>query len=302
MSEQRDAAVETRRREIVIVRVFDAPRDLVFRAWTEPERLARWWGPEGFSVPACESHPRPGGVLRIVMRGPDGIEHTMNATYREVVPPERLVVESGAVADDGTALLEGLTTVTFADRDGRTEVTVRAEATALVPQAIAMLGGMEAGWRQSLQCLDDVLTGTVDRQFVLTRVFEAARETVFRAWTDPEQIARWYGPGGFGLTIHEMDVRPGGAWRFTVHGPDGVDYPNDIVYDEIAPPERLAYTHAEPPFRVTVTFDEFAGLTALTYRMVFGSAAERDTVVERHHAIDGANQTLDRLGAHLAAG
>src|SRR2546430_11151240 len=82
-------------------------------------------------------------------------------------------------------------------------------------------------------------TVTSDREILLTRVFDAPRELVFKVWTDPEHVGRWWGPRGFTNTIHEMDVRPGGVWRFTMHGPDGVDYLNRIVFIEVARPERL---------------------------------------------------------------
>lgn len=236
------------------------------------------------------------------MRGPDGVDYPMTGTYREVLWPERLVIESTAVADDGTPLLEALQTVTFADLDGKTEITVRSRATALVPIAIAMLGGMEAGLTQSLQCLDDVLTGAVERQIVVGRVFHAPRELVFQAFTEQDHLAQWWGPTGFTLTTHAMDVRPGGTWRFLMHGPDGVDYPNTVVYEEIAAPARLVYRHEDPEFRMTVTFDEFMGMTALTMRMVFATAEERDAVDEKYHATQGTNETLDRLGEHLSAG
>lgn len=101
---------------------------------------------------------------------------------------------------------------------------------------------------------------TSDREIVLTRVLDAPRELVFDAWTDRKHIAQWWGPRGFTTTIHEMDVRPGGVWRFMMHGPDGVDYPNRIVFREVVKPERLVYDHgsddpADPAqFHVTVTF------------------------------------------------
>lgn len=283
------------RRVITIRRTFDAPRELVFKAWTEAERLAQWWGPDGFSVSSAESDPQVGGYLKLVMRGPDGIDLPMTATYREVVPPELLVVESTAAGPDGQPALAAKHTVHFADREGRTEITVRAEATALVPDAIAMLGGMQAGWNQSLQCLDDMLTGSVDRQLMVSRLLPAPPDRVFKMWTNREHVGKWWGPTGYSITVDQMDVRPGGTWRFTMHGPDGTDYPNSIVYDEVDPPQRLVYTHLAPRFQMTVTFDEMMGLTALTMRLVFGSSHERDVTTEKFHAQEGAEQTLERL-------
>jgi uncharacterized protein YndB with AHSA1/START domain len=143
-----------------------------------------------------------------------------------------------------------------------------------------------------------------DREIVLSRVFDAPRDVVFAVWTDPEQVGRWWGPKGFTTTIHAMDVRPGGVWRFVMHGPDGTDYDNTIVFDEIVPPERLAYTHGgapgEPVFGATVTFADLDGKTELTLRMWFESKAERDRQIEEVGAIEGGNSTLDRLGEYLA--
>jgi uncharacterized protein YndB with AHSA1/START domain len=144
-------------------------------------------------------------------------------------------------------------------------------------------------------------TGTADREIVATRVFDAPRELVFQMWTDPKHVAQWWGPKGFTTTTYEMDVRPGGVWRFVMHGPDGVDYQNKIVYIEIVKPERLVYSHSGgAQFRSTVTFAEQGGKTKLTVRMLFESATELDRVVKKFGAIEGLNQTLDRLEEHLA--
>ena len=148
-------------------------------------------------------------------------------------------------------------------------------------------------------------TATADREIVVTRVFDAPRELVFEAWTDPEQVVQWWGPFGFTTTIHEMDVRPGGVWRFVMHGPDGTDYDNHVVFDEVVKPERLVYRHGGgeendiKEFHVTVTFDEDdGGKTRLTLRLVAESPAERDRMVE-FGALEGGKQTLERLAEYL---
>jgi uncharacterized protein YndB with AHSA1/START domain len=143
------------------------------------------------------------------------------------------------------------------------------------------------------------------RSIVTTRVFDAPRELVFAAWSDPEHLAQWWGPNGFTTTTHAFDMRPGGVWRFVMHGPDGRDYQNRITYEEIVKPERLVYSHGgaedvEPvQFRVTVTFEDLGGKTRLTMRAVFPSAAERDRVAKDYGAVEGAQQTLARLAEHL---
>jgi uncharacterized protein YndB with AHSA1/START domain len=152
---------------------------------------------------------------------------------------------------------------------------------------------------------DGEATTTSDREIVLTRVFDAPRELVFEAWTDPEQVVQWWGPHGFTTTVHEMNVRPGGIWRFVMHGPDGTDYGNKVEFIEVTRPARLVYNHGPdgesdaPSFRVTVTFDEEDGGTRLTLRLVFKSSDERDRAVE-FGAVEGGKQTLERLAEHLA--
>jgi len=141
---------------------------------------------------------------------------------------------------------------------------------------------------------------TSNHEIITARVFDAPRELVWKAWTEPEHIAQWWGPNGFTSTIHEMDVRPGGAWRFIMHGPDGVDYKNHSVFIEVAEPERLVYDHLSgPKFHVTVTFDDEGDRTKVTMRMLFDTAEEHHKVVEQYGAIEGAKQTFARLAEHL---
>ena len=142
-----------------------------------------------------------------------------------------------------------------------------------------------------------------DREIVATRVFDAPSELVWDAFTQPEHIAQWFGPRGFTNTIHAMDVRPGGRWTFIMHGPDGVDYDNEIDYVEVVRPERLVYVHGPVPrFDVMVTFAEDGQRTRLTMRSIFESAAVRQQVIDEYGALEGANQTLDRLAEFLAGG
>ncbi len=144
---------------------------------------------------------------------------------------------------------------------------------------------------------------TADREIVATRVFDAPRELVFQMWTDPRHVAQWWGPNGFTSTIQEMDVRPGGVWRFTMRGPDGKDWPNVVTYEQVVPPERLVYLHGddnEPDmFHNTITFDDQDGKTALTMRAVFKTAAAREFVVRERGAIEGGQQTVARLERYV---
>ena len=142
---------------VTLLRVFDAPRELVWKAWTDPKMMAQWFGPRGFTNPVCELDVRVGGSLRIVMRGPDGQDYPMKGEFREVVAPERLVFTNIATDNDGNHLLEGETTVMFTEKDGKTKLTVTSHAVGLAPIAPQMLAGMEAGWTQSIDKLEGLL-------------------------------------------------------------------------------------------------------------------------------------------------
>src|SRR5437899_724194 len=137
------------------------------------------------------------------------------------------------------------------------------------------------------------------REIVTTRMLHTPREKVFAAWTDPKLLAQWWGPNGFTNTFSEFDLRPGGAWKFVMHGPDGKNYPNHSVFAEITPPERIVFNHLVwPIFRITATFDDVGGKTKLTFRMLFNTAAECEQV--KAFALDANEQNFDRLAALLA--
>lgn len=146
--------------DVTIRRTFDAPRERVFDAWTEPERIEQWWGPEGFTSAVHELDARPGGAFRIDMYAPDGTVYPDSGEFHEVVEPERLVMTSRAFEDDGAYGLEVYTTVTFADRGGETELTLEAEVVAATSEVAEALAGMEAGWSQSVDKLADALSAT----------------------------------------------------------------------------------------------------------------------------------------------
>ena len=149
--------VEAPHGELTLVRVFNAPRELVFKAWTDPKHLAQWWGPSNFTNPVCQVDPTPGGAIFIVMRAPDGTEHPMSGVFQEVVAPERLVFSNNALAGDGSYLLEGLTKVYFEDHEGKTKMTLETAVVGLVEMAAQMIEGMETGWSQSLVRLEELL-------------------------------------------------------------------------------------------------------------------------------------------------
>ncbi|HEV7986118.1 MAG TPA: SRPBCC family protein [Steroidobacteraceae bacterium] len=146
-----------------------------------------------------------------------------------------------------------------------------------------------------------------NRRLLIERVIHAPREMVWKAWTDPKQIVKWWGPNGFTTTIETMEVRPGGVWTFVMHGPDGTDYANKSTFIEVVPPERIVFAHgggsADGPraqFESRRTFQALGrDQTRVSIDMVFPTAADRDRIVQYYGAIEGGHQTLRRLSELL---
>jgi uncharacterized protein YndB with AHSA1/START domain len=231
------------RSAVVITRDFDSPRAVVFDAWIDPKHVQNWWGPRGFTNPRCEWDATPGGNVRVDMRGPDGTVYPMTGEFHEVAAPERIVFTTRAF--DG--LLEVLNTITFADNGGRTKLTLRAVVTKSSPEIAGALAGMREGWTQSFDKLAD------EAGLVIKRVFDAPRELVFKAWTEPERLAQWWGPKGFKMKKVSVDLRPGGVFHYGMTSPDGHEMWGRFVYREITPPERLVFVNSFS--------DENAGIT-----------------------------------------
>jgi uncharacterized protein YndB with AHSA1/START domain len=140
-----------------------------------------------------------------------------------------------------------------------------------------------------------------ERELFTFRVLDAPRERVFRAFSDPSQLVHWWGPKGFHNTFHEFDFRPGGTWRFIMHGPDGANFPNESVFVEVVPPERVVLKHISgPQFEMTITFDELGGKTRVGWRQVFDTVAECQRVAK--FALEANEQNLDRLAMQIGTG
>lgn len=140
---------------------------------------------------------------------------------------------------------------------------------------------------------------TADREFVHSRLIDAPPERVFMAFSDPARLARWWGPAGFSNTFEAFDLRPGGRWRFVMHGPDGASYANEIGFTEVVAPQRIVLEHGSGAhhFQLTITLQAREDKTAVGWRQVFDTAAERDRIAQ---VVSEANeQNLDRLAAEV---
>jgi uncharacterized protein YndB with AHSA1/START domain len=169
MSDKNRSKTDTSAREFVITRLIKAPREVVFEAWTEPEQLAQWWGPHGFTTPVCEVDVRPGGKYRIVMKGPEGVEYPLKGVYREVVEPSKLVftddwedhpaewteaLMANLPPGEPVPATEALNTVTFESRGGKTLLTIRTLFETPVVRDAMVKMGMNDGWGQFLERLE----------------------------------------------------------------------------------------------------------------------------------------------------
>lgn len=302
-------------REVIITRVFDAPRKLVFEALTKPEHLVHWWGLRSHTMVVCEVDLRVGGAWRYVLRAPDGSEYGFHGEYREIVPPEKLV---------STEEFEGippghdyLATVTLDEQDGRTIFTNRLLYKSVEDRDGHLGSGMEAGMRETFDRLDEHLAkqrASSGRAIIITRIFDAPRELVWQAWTDPEHLMRWWGPKIFTSPVCKVDLRVGGKYLFCMRSPEGQDFWSTGVYREIVPLERIVCTDSfadehgnvvpashygmdgDIPLEMmlTVTFEAHEGKTKMTLTHVGLPAGEMENM-----ASAGWNESLDKLAASL---
>ncbi len=286
-------------REIVNSRLFRAPRDQVFLAFRDPEQLKIWWGPNGFTNTFESFDLRPGGGWHYVMHGPDGTDYRNHSNFLEVVEGERIVLFHHL------PMHKFRLAMTYEDADGGTLVTWTMHFET-AEELEKVRPWVDAGNEQNFDRLAAHLADVSTREVRVGRVIAAPRELVWKVWTDPAHVGNWWGPDGFTVTTFAIDVRPGGVWRYVMHGPDGRDYQNRITYLEVAEPERLVYVHdggegelKSVNFRTTVTFAERDGKTHLTMQAIFPTAADRDLVVRDFQADVGAVQHIANLAKYV---
>lgn len=325
-------------REIVTVRDIHAPRELVWKLWTEPEHLHAWYGPTGFTTTTQHFEMRAGGQWRFVMHGPDGRDYDNLVTYVAVAAPERLVYRHGGEVEGEAVNFE--TTVTFEALPGavpRTRVTLRAVfATPAAREYVIRTCHAVEGGKQTLARLAErserMAGGGIgsapaagSAPFVLRRVLKAPRELVFRTWTEREHLAKWFGPKGCTLPSCDLDLRPGGIFHYCMRFPGAPDMWGKWVFREIVVPERLVFVVSfsdpqrgtcKPPFDpnwpsemlTIVTFAEHAGIGKGTVVTLQSSAlganpTEQRTFDDGHPSMmQGWTGTFDQLDAHLVKG
>ncbi len=143
-------------------------------------------------------------------------------------------------------------------------------------------------------------SNTTDREIRISRILNAPIELVWKVWTNPNHIKNWWGPNGFTNTISEMDVKPGGEWNLTMHGPDGKDFPNKNIYREIVLHKKIVYEHiSSPHFTATINFEAHDEKTVLHWHMLFDTKEQFIQVVKTFKADEGLKQNIEKLETYL---
>ena len=296
--------------ELTLTRVFKAPAALVFDCFVKADHLAKWWGPLGCGNTILKLDAKPGGEISLRMAG-TGFDHVMGGEFVEIDRPRRLVFLTKAFeAPDGGWGIVNRNTVTLVEKSGWTTMTLHTLVEVAAGELVlGALAGMKTGWGQSLERLGDLVGGggtmdleVGDKLIVLTRAFDATREQVWRALTDPDAFARWW-CGGTCVT-EEMDVRPGGGWSVKQTLPDGAVHRFWGRYLELEPPARLVQTQgfdAHQEIEVIFELTEEWGRTTLVRRMVFPSNDYRDGMLQSGF-VPGSTDSYDALARVLAQG
>jgi uncharacterized protein YndB with AHSA1/START domain len=282
-------------------RIFDAPRALVFAAWTEPRHLARWFGPNGFSLTTSKFDFRPGGVWHFVMHGPDGRDYDNFITFDEISPPDRIAYRHGN-RDEAEPIAFKMV-VTFEDMGGKTRLTMHADfPSAAARDHVIREHGADKGQEETLgrlagyvQELAKDRPGPTDDDFVIARTFDAPRELVWKVWTNPEHLAQWWGPKDCKVRVADLDVRPGGMFHYCMTYQSGHEMWARFVYREIEAPRRMVYvsSFSDPQGGLTrAPFPQLEGKFPLEVlnTMTLTESDGRTTLSVRGHPINATGE------------
>jgi uncharacterized protein YndB with AHSA1/START domain len=243
--------------EISITRTFDAPRELVWKAWTDPEMAKEWMGPRGFTTTEFTTSSEPGAPWHLTMKGerPGSTEMVtlgQGGRILEVRPPELLVYtfgwDSRASVGLGDGPKENVITIRFEERGGKTVMHFHQAPFATESER----DGHNGGWNSAFDCFAEFMlriqperksvADEVPSELHLRRFFAAPRQLVFDAWTKPEMVKEWWGPKCFTNPVCEIDARSGGEILIHMQAPDGTVYPMTGRFVEVYPPYRFHFT------------------------------------------------------------
>ncbi len=227
--------------ELKLVRVYDAPVAMVWDAWTDPEQVAKWWGPRGFTLTSHSKDLRPGGHWSYTMHGPDGTDYENTTKYFEVEPCKKLVYDHGGHEDRPP--LFRVTALFSAEGDGTRLEMSMAFATPEVAEAMRKFIKQANGsstWDRLAEYLEKESTGK--ERFVINRSFNVPLDMMFEMWTNPDHFSKWLPPTGFEMQFLHADIRPGGKTMFMMTNNKDVTMYGRAEYRNIEKPRRLEYT------------------------------------------------------------
>jgi uncharacterized protein YndB with AHSA1/START domain len=309
MAKENNVIEDERIPAMMLDRLLNAPRAVVWEAWTNEIHVAKWWGSDGFTNELCIWNVEKDNDFLIRMQSPHGNVFSMVGHFKEIVFNEKLLFTSSALDETGNVLLEILISVEFSEKDeDKTAVKMSFTVISVAPQARAYIGGISEGWSQSLNRLNGILPSvhlpkTNDlrfRQLLMNRMFDAPRSLVFEVFTKPDHIKNWWGPDGFQNTISKMDVQPGGKWELIMRGPNGTDFKNAYTYQQVIYNEQLVMEHhSTPHFISTIRFTSVGKKTLLSMHMLFDSTESVEMVKKVFKADEGLKQNLSKLGTYL---
>lgn len=321
MSTRNPSTPDTSDREIVLSRIVNAPRELVWQAWTDPQHVVKWWGPRGFSDTTKKMDFRVGGVWEHTMHGPDGTNYPNKSTFKEIVPRERIVYSHGGGREQGPGATF-VATWTFETVEGnKTKLTGRMVfPTADMRELVVREFGAIEGGRQTLERLSEHLPSMQMKEFVLHREFDAPRQLVWDAWTKAEHLGLWFGPMGCKLRVGAFELKPGGIFHYGIKMPDGLELWGKWIFREIVAPEKLvviaSFSDAQQgltrhplsagwPLETlsTTTLTEQNGRTQLELRWIpYEATAEERQAFDsaRPSMTQGWGGTMEQLTAYLA--
>ena len=312
---KRDDAPTDEARSITASRVFDAPRELVWKSWTDSRHIGHWWGPDGFRTTTQKFEFKPGGEWRFVMHGPDGTDYKNHMVFREIVEPERITYShvSGPLFD---------ATATFAAEGRKTRVTVKMvfESAGLRDRVAKEFGAVE-GLKQNLAHLGEYVAMLGQGDFIISRTFDAPRDLVWKAWTEEARLGKWFGSKGASIFHSKNDLRTGGVYHYGMRMADGKEIWGRWVYREIAKPERLVFLSMfsdanggvtphpwgmEWPLQTlsTITFADLGGdrtMVTVHWSPFTPTESERASFAANHASMNqGWSGTLEQFDEYLA--
>jgi uncharacterized protein YndB with AHSA1/START domain len=234
-------SVKNNSNEIRITRVYNAPVQAVWDAWTDPKQVAQWWGPRGFTLTTHSRDLKPGGSWNYTMHGPDGIDYPNKTHYLEVVEGSKLVYDHGG-NDDRPPLFR--VTVIFSEVKGKTRMEMcmtlpTSEAAEETRRFIKQAGGGST-WDRLAEYLEKDSSGK--EKFVITRSFDGPLELMFEMWTNPKHFSQWLPPTGFQMQFIRSDIKPGGSTFYFMTNDENIKMYGRAEYLAIEKPDRIVYT------------------------------------------------------------